>query len=832
MVRAVCPNCGAAVSAEARFCGACGRPIPAGRTCANCGAALSETAQFCGTCGAPVALPGDAGHAGADMAVPTQRRVAAPTPPRAAPPRPAVAPAAPPRRSPWLPALLGIISLVAICACTGALLFIFSARSGGGIGPVRVGGGEATPQWKLEATKTYVVPGGNDTRITDSVTGYTIRFPTGGSGNLLIAEIISGSAAPSPGQGIWIDYQGNTPIQLMVKDPGDALVTVMGFGYVPGAIDDESGAGDRWVAVPEEQSVDGYLVFDLLMPFEPSNTSHNNQLASVYPVFDRLEQFNRPEKQGSRKIGFNHYWISSIPENSDVATKRNHIQLQIGEFIDSFLNELPPSIQARARAEVNGRLRWHYEDSHPDSYRGFWWFSDFSRRPHPTITINANNAPSEYAWHIAHEAGHYMSHVLMGDDAYARLERQGRRTHGLGDYWEGRTDFVEEPAYFSEYAFNVGIAGSINPADPAAMFLKDKTPLTIDFPSVEGFGCLFLASLHRDNPTIKARTTGKPEEAPVVQASLGELFEIIGRGATDINQLRAHVEEFLRGRGEADKLPAIAQRIGWSYSVRGRLVNDAGKPVADATVESISKVGSKEYPGGYSSIPTKADGQFTISGDVFPGESWIRVKKDSETTDVPITIDWAHRTNEVVDLGDLKVQAGVLDLLHLSNYVDIGIRVADNPVDFLFTAGNVTWNGTAFSAADSYETTNTRQYNVNRKISASGVVSANGTILQSIVVEIQDTWVGMSERDGWRFEFVNLPLDSAITLPSTDGQIYPSVSYDIYKDKPDYRSFIKDWTHTDLTSGSTTDLDWDEKNLFVGKVGISVEVRFSKVKRP
>ncbi|MCW5852644.1 MAG: zinc ribbon domain-containing protein [Anaerolineae bacterium] len=50
----LCPNCGAPVSAGAKFCGQCGATLPTTRLCPSCGASIAPTARFCGTCGAPV----------------------------------------------------------------------------------------------------------------------------------------------------------------------------------------------------------------------------------------------------------------------------------------------------------------------------------------------------------------------------------------------------------------------------------------------------------------------------------------------------------------------------------------------------------------------------------------------------------------------------------------------------------------------------------------------------------------------------------------------------------------------------------------------------------
>ncbi len=52
---AACPACGASLKADARFCGACGRPIRDARPshCTRCGQPLAEGARFCPRCGSP-----------------------------------------------------------------------------------------------------------------------------------------------------------------------------------------------------------------------------------------------------------------------------------------------------------------------------------------------------------------------------------------------------------------------------------------------------------------------------------------------------------------------------------------------------------------------------------------------------------------------------------------------------------------------------------------------------------------------------------------------------------------------------------------------------------
>ncbi|MBN1219503.1 MAG: zinc ribbon domain-containing protein [Anaerolineae bacterium] len=50
--RAGCPNCGASLKPNAKFCGECGTAIKTQKFCVECGAELEGTVKFCPECGA------------------------------------------------------------------------------------------------------------------------------------------------------------------------------------------------------------------------------------------------------------------------------------------------------------------------------------------------------------------------------------------------------------------------------------------------------------------------------------------------------------------------------------------------------------------------------------------------------------------------------------------------------------------------------------------------------------------------------------------------------------------------------------------------------------
>ncbi len=46
-----CPNCGAQISAKAKFCPECGKALPTKKFCSNCGTEVSSKSKFCPECG-------------------------------------------------------------------------------------------------------------------------------------------------------------------------------------------------------------------------------------------------------------------------------------------------------------------------------------------------------------------------------------------------------------------------------------------------------------------------------------------------------------------------------------------------------------------------------------------------------------------------------------------------------------------------------------------------------------------------------------------------------------------------------------------------------------
>ena len=50
-----CPACNAPNPSGVKFCGSCGKPLPASRTCPKCGSEVAPSIKFCGNCGSALA---------------------------------------------------------------------------------------------------------------------------------------------------------------------------------------------------------------------------------------------------------------------------------------------------------------------------------------------------------------------------------------------------------------------------------------------------------------------------------------------------------------------------------------------------------------------------------------------------------------------------------------------------------------------------------------------------------------------------------------------------------------------------------------------------------
>ncbi len=529
------------------------------------------------------------------------------------------------------------IKSVMLSVTITAAFFIFSCGGGG-----KSSDPDNQADWQIGSPTEYTVVGGSGTIIEDSLTGIDFEFPDGGNGTLAIAEIESGPEPEFEGSGFSLEYSGNERILARVPKDGAYCVMLMGYGTSAGSRDNRN--EDDWRALAEIESNSSEAVFELI-PAATANSRGN--FASIIA-----------------HEGFKYHWITRIPSGSSDAVKLQAIKSQAIEFIGHCLDSLPASIKTAATSEYNGRMAptFYADDNY---YIGFTRRRVIGNSTTPMIGIMAHSGVNT----VAHEVGHYMHHVLVGDDKYLQLENSAPDNHGIGDLHYERQTIVEDIAYFGQY-FLLGNVNSADATEPAIM-MHGKDPELKDYPSYEGFACCLLARLHATNPKIRdMEFTSQQRDFPVVGASFADLFGIIAKGAVNVDQLREHIREYLKSKGQGDKYPVILERLGWRYIAKATIVNENGDPVKHADVKCVAKVGSTEYFTRTENGYTDANGE-TSYIEVFPDSSYLRVEYNSQSHDIPIYIDPDGATNVLVELGTVEIQA--IDLSRFNGFYINGL---------------------------------------------------------------------------------------------------------------------------------------------------------------
>ncbi|MBD3382080.1 MAG: hypothetical protein GF404_07780 [candidate division Zixibacteria bacterium] len=519
------------------------------------------------------------------------------------------------------------------------LIFTFLLSCGGGDSSTNP---ENEVNWETETPSTYSLESSSSTVIEDSLTGLDFVLPEGGQGTLTVAKIKSGPEPDFDGEGFSLQYSGSERIQARVPKEGAYCVMLMGYGKSYGSRDERD--EDDWRALAEVESSSEEAVFELVL-----DGSANAGDGFAYATDHQ---------------GFKYHWITKIPAGSSDAVKLSAIESQATEFINHILDSLPSSIKSNATSEVNGRLApTYYADD--NYYIGFTRRRLIGNSTTPMIGITANSGANT----IAHEVGHYMHHVLIGDATYLQIENSAPDNHGLGDSHYMRQSITEDIAYFAQY-FLLGHVNSADATEPGIM-MPGKDPDLTDYPSLEGFGCCLLARLNSTNSKIRdMEFISNERDFPAVGASFKDLFGIIDKGATDIDELREDVKDYLVSTGQKDKYPVILERLGWRYNAKATIVNPDGDPVIGADVKCVAKVGSTEYFTRSENVITRGTG-VTDYIEIFPDSSYLRVDYNGKSYDIPIYADPEGDTHVAVDLDTL-----VIDPFDLSRFTRFYINIS------------------------------------------------------------------------------------------------------------------------------------------------------------
>lgn len=520
------------------------------------------------------------------------------------------------------------------------------------------------------------VPSGDEAVIIhDALSGHGFSVPAGTSGAISVAPLkVHYPAPPLEGEGWRIVPEGLNDVELVLEGDGDGSIPPLVYVYadMEGAFSDAVGYGQkRWVALYPQEREGGLFAYEIPIPFAEVEGVMQMSVAADVPFDDQ---------DTSVPID---YWISRIDADSPEYRQLMFVRLQVQDYLDLFLAELDSDLRSAVESRRDERRLQAVFGG--DYYTGFnrLRLGGLGRRFSPVIAVMAADDTRA----LPHEAGHYMTHLLVGHPVYAQLERTGGSIfagqHGIRDPI-GRNNLLEDYAYYLE-SFLIGTGGNYHLDNPRMTF-RDLASTAYDLPGLEGFAASMLALLHYEEDTIRDAFNVLWPISPL-KLSWGEGFSIVASGRTSVNDLRQEIKQRLSPE-RRNAFQVLLHRLGWQYRLKGRLVDSEGDPLEGVEVQSVVEVDGEPYFGHGVERLSDEDGRFTfLTG--FGGNSLLRVFTGGERgyTDFPVTVDWTQDTTETVDLGDIVIDD--IERKILQDWAQWTLSGSTNP-DYMWPVGFTT----------------------------------------------------------------------------------------------------------------------------------------------
>lgn len=621
----------------------------------------------------------------------------------------------------------------------------------------------------IDTVQTTTVSAASGETITDSLTGLTFGFPSGGAGILTTATVTNPPGNPlTGGTGFAVTFTGDTPVTVTKTAVGDAVPYLLVYGILAacaGGTDDSN--APRWIVVAPTV-VDNQYTFTL--PNLPTVASSSSRKS-------RSIRKSRDNAGGSATLA----WTGDVTITNRIQ-KTSEVRTQITTCLTLFPEPLQTSIRTRVTENpaaigfIPGEGMLGQNDS---SYQPFC-MSITGRVVQPVLTyIEPTGA-------TAHEVGHYLSHMAMTDDQFAAIMATCPASgHFVGQVHTNRC-IGEDYAYVIQTIAGYNYQGLGDLTDIRS-FLKPRAaeaslvldPTKIDMPGMEGFASQLLGYLSNTSTSVYD-FSGTMSPVPAVGASTSEILNtLFSSHASTVNELRSAMDDLASMKAKPNALAVIAERVGWSYHGKGHLKYPNGDPGANLKVKGMYTVGGVDYftP----EVTSDAQGQFALSR-MFPGPySKIRITDDGVEYDKTIGVDWNAPTNVELDLGEIVIQENPrLTWLKTAHLLGGGI-VGTTYQPWVYCPFNgipfdtitITWNKRNFTltSSNTYDYSSTYHHTVN--CTATGQLSADATTL--LVMDLTSTYkregVGdlgqpISNTETWHFHVSNVPLQG---MSSPDG---------------------------------------------------------------
>lgn len=621
-------------------------------------------------------------------------------------------------------------------------------------------GNEQTSEWKTSSSKSYEIPSAANSTTHDNISGLDFKFPEGGDGKLTVTRIVSGpnDLVVPQDSAFKVEYTGSKKIQILMKvNPGsdDFLGRYTNFDS---NLCYDGGNLEGWIPEKVSSTQGGFMVYDLNLSTVVTKSAHENW--EKQPVFKYIK-YNKQTGWGAMSSTFRKQM------NAYRETLKEYLpDARQQKFYNDAIMNMPPDLFIE--------MQWTWFKGGPKYVPYYSYFPAVTR----CMIVQDYQSSTQ---NLAHEWGHYVSHVLMGDKyiSFAKNPRPNKPDEHCVGLPGAKNNLIEEYAYLTEY-FLTGKVGAIGSPEKGTFCVNSSKssikgsgsfitnePEKVDFPDLEGFGVTLFASIVRTSNTI-SNYKSATVNVPVVAASLPdrkELFkicyEITAEGTNDIYEVRSKIESAIQTKfGKTDLLPAMLQPLGWSYHIKGRFVDKDGKEMEGVTAQSLTIADGKEYLLTKSTTASGKNGEFTLN-EVYPGLIKLRVFYNSKSVDVTtkVTIDWTKPTNVEINVGDVVIDEESL-IPYLNKTIVAGVQFE---AMFSTTKGNyplkqlvdnntsgekLTWGGQGFSVTKKYNTTDGPYNKYEKSVSISGSVSKNGKLIETCTASYEEKWFEVSPSTG------------------------------------------------------------------------------------
>ena len=524
-------------------------------------------------------------------------------------------------------------------------------------------------EWEYGPPAEYAVSGVAPRSLPDPVSGGTFYVPEGGEGTLSVAPILSGPLTlPEDGRAFGMSYVGTGAFELRLPRAADSATTLEIAGAPDHSTYDPVSEAGAWIPVAPDDPATDPVVFELAVASPPgAGVEFARRAAGMQTATYYLQAAAR-----------------SIQSIEAEYLEFVRLDRELEQVIEGLVGKLPTALQTQVRAATAAGAPMHRHasvlGSEISSYVGFrrYWYSPTARHTYPYFTLVARGPLMATRSTLAHEAGHYLSHLILGDETFDLLEGQLRKGHDIGEVDDARP-LLEEYAQFADQVVNGDLRRTIDwdLLEPITALRSATTsgPRGRNWPGVEAYGAALMTNLTRTTDVLTEGLSGDPEEIPALGWSVTDVFALLAaHEPLTVDQLRAAIALELGQRGRLDALPALLERTGWSYHGHGRVKDARGNPVVGATVQSVCKVaseGGREYLTPPDPVTTDNGGVFTLER-VFPMDTALRVTVGGVVRDLPLSVDPFGKTNVDLDLGEFVLGDASFDKFRFQ--VDVARR--------------------------------------------------------------------------------------------------------------------------------------------------------------